>query len=311
MKILESNKMSVYEKMSGVGLGNFDGVHLAHEHLLKTLVQECSKRNLESIVYTFREHPGNILQNRKIKLISTLEERIEKFESIGIDCLVLQDFNSKFASMEAKNFIGDIIVKKLNAKLVVTGFNYNFGAMGKGNIELLKREGKSAGYETITIEPVKSGDSVISSSAIRGFIKSGMMSETREMLGRYYTIKGKVEYGNRIGTMIGFPTANIIPLQDFALPAAGVYFTRTKIDEKTYDSITNIGFKPTVSKNKHEIIETHIFGFSGWLYGKEIEVKFIKKHRDEIKHKDIEELKSRIEQDIVAAELFFGYDAYL
>jgi len=163
----------------------------------------------------------------------------------------------------------------------------------------------------VTIAPVKAGDKVVSSTAIREYIEKGDMEEVRVMMGRYYSIKGKVEYGNRIGTLIGFPTANIIPIRDFVLPDKGVYFTKTIVDGRSYNSITNIGVRPTVSSNAEKIIETHIFNFTGWLYGKEIEVLFITKHRDEIKHNDINELKNKIETDIAEAVLFFGNHPYL
>ncbi|HPQ46447.1 MAG TPA: bifunctional riboflavin kinase/FAD synthetase [Clostridia bacterium] len=298
-------------KASGIGLGNFDGVHIAHEKLISELVRECKKRGIPSIVYTFRDHPDNILQKRNIKLISPLEKRMEKFEELGVDYLVLEDFTDEFASMEATDFIEDILVRKYRISLVVTGFNYHFGKMGRGDIQLLEDLGKKNGFDIVTIAPVKAGDKVVSSTAIREYIEKGDMEEVRVMMGRYYSIKGKVEYGNRIGTLIGFPTANIIPIRDFVLPDKGVYFTKTIVDGRSYNSITNIGVRPTVSSNAEKIIETHIFNFTGWLYGKEIEVLFITKHRDEIKHNDINELKNKIETDIAEAVLFFGNHPYL
>lgn len=311
MKIVRNSKKIYFENGSGIGLGNFDGVHTAHEVLIRELVKQCSLKKLPSIIYTFKDHPGNILQKRNIKLISTLEKRIEKFKKLGVDYLILENFTDEYAGMEPNEFVEKILIKRYNAKLIVTGFNYNFGSGGRGNTELLQALGEKNGFELHLIEPVMAGDDVISSSAIREFIKNGQMLKAKNMLGEYYSIRGKVEYGNRIGTLIGFPTANIIPIKDFALPESGVYFTRTEIDGKVYNSITNIGTKPTIENTKNVIIETHVFDFSGWLYGKEIQVSFLVKHRDEMKHKDIIELKNRIEKDISEAKDFFSSYDYL
>ena len=183
-------------------------------------------------------------------------------------------------------------------KLVVTGFNYRFGKDGKGDTDALSRYGSKLGFEVITVPPVMLDDQVISSTLIREKINEGSMESARNMLGRNYSIRGKVEYGNKIGTEIGFPTANIKPLRDFALPRPGVYYTRTIIDGIIYDSITNIGFNPTVADNEKEIIETHIFDFSGWLYGREIEVQFIRMIREEKKFPSMKALKRNIIADI-------------
>jgi riboflavin kinase/FMN adenylyltransferase len=311
MKILTGKDNFDNVEKTGIGLGNFDGVHIAHEKLVGELVSECRKRSIPSVIYTFRDHPGNILQRQKIKLISPLEKRIEKFEKLGVDYLILEEFNDEYAVIEPDVFIKEILVSKYKASLVVTGFNYHFGRFGRGDTELLASMGKRYDFEVVTLDPVMSGELVISSTAIRDYIKQGRMAEVKTMMGEFYSIKGKVEYGNRIGTLIGFPTANIIPVRDFALPDTGVYFTQTMVDGKMYNSITNIGIRPTVSSSETKIIETHIFDFNGWLYGKEIEVWFIEKHRDEKKHRDIMELKDQIESDIRKAIEFFKEGSHL
>lgn len=282
----------------GVGLGNFDGVHKAHEFLVERLVCECGKRGFKSMIFTFREHPAKQLEGHDIKLISPIEDKIQIFEKLGVDLLFLVEFDLEFANIEPETFLKDIIAEKCNAKLVVTGFNYNFGRNGRGDVPMLERTGKEMGFDVITVPPVMYGGEVVSSTRIRKQISEGDMKSVSCMLGRHYSISGKVEYGNKIGTEIGFPTANIIPLEDFALPKAGVYYTKTKIDGKIYNSITNIGCKPTVSDEEKTIIETHIFGFSGWLYGKHIEVQFIEMIREEKKYGDVDALKNQIVTDI-------------
>ncbi|MCK5758038.1 MAG: bifunctional riboflavin kinase/FAD synthetase, partial [Clostridiales bacterium] len=282
----------------GIGLGNFDGVHRAHEFLITELVNECKNRNIKSMIYTFRKHPGNILEGNSIKLISSLERRIERFRELGVDCLCLVDFTREYANITARSFIKKILKEKYNTKLVVTGFNYRFGKGGKGNTDLLEKLGKELEFDVLIVPPVMLEDQVISSTLIREKIKEGKMESARNMMGRNYSIRGKVEYGNRIGTEIGFPTANIKPLKDFALPKSGVYYTNTIVDELTYKSITNIGNNPTVSEKKRVVIETHIFDFNSWLYGKNIEVLFISMIREEKKFLSVKALKKNIISDI-------------
>jgi len=298
MKIINSSDIIEKDTEYGIGLGNFDGVHRAHEFLITELVNDCKKRNLKSMIYTFRNHPANILEGNSIKLISSLERRIDRFRELGIDCLCLTDFNQEFANTTARSFVKKTLKEKYNTKLVVTGFNYRFGKDGKGDTNLLKKLGREFDFEVLIVPPVMLDNQIISSTLIREKIKEGHMESARNMLGRNYSISGKVEYGNKIGTEIGFPTANIKPLKDFALPKSGVYYTKTIIEGNTYDSITNIGIKPTVTENKKTIIETHVFNFSGWLYGKEIEVQFVSMIREEKKFSSIKLLKKNIVSDI-------------
>ncbi len=298
MKIINSTDLINSNTEYGIGLGNFDGVHRAHEFLITELVSECKKRNIKSMIYTFRRHPGNVLDNEKIKLISSLERRIERFRELEIDCLCLVDFTEEFSKISANLFVKKILKEKYNVKLVVTGFNYKFGKGGKGNTDRLIKLSGELDFDVVIVPPVMLENKIISSSLIREKISEGKMESVRNMLGRCYSIKGKVEYGNKIGREIGFPTANIVPLKDFVLPKAGVYYSKTIVDGKTYDSITNIGNKPTVSINKRTVIETHIFYYSELLYGRDIEVQFVSMIREEKKFSSIKALKKNIISDI-------------
>ncbi|MCD6322781.1 MAG: bifunctional riboflavin kinase/FAD synthetase [Clostridiales bacterium] len=298
MKIIDSKDIIEKNIEYGIGLGNFDGVHRAHEFLITELVNECRKKNIRSMIYTFRKHPGNILEGNSIKLISSLESRIERFRELGVDCLCLVDFTEEYANITASSFVKKILKEKYNTKLVVTGFNYRFGKGGKGSTNLLEKLGKELDFDVLIVPPVMLDNQVISSTLIREKIKDGKMESARNMMGKNYSIKGKVEYGNKIGTEIGFPTANIRQLKDFALPKSGVYYTNTIVDGITYKSITNIGNNPTVSEKKRVVIETHIFDFNSWLYGKDIEVQFISMIREEKKFSSIKSLKKNIISDI-------------
>jgi len=298
MKIINDDETIKLKEQHGIGLGNFDGIHIAHEKLISTLVNECKKREIQSMIYTFFDHPLNVLKHRQIKLISTLEKKKSILDNLNVDVLCLKHFDEQFANIEAKHFIINILVKKYNVKLIIVGFNYHFGKQGLGDTKLLKELGMKYNYEVIVLPPIYYKKEMVSSSNIREKILEGDMIKVKSLLGKNYTIKGKVEYGNRIGTLIGFPTANIIPLKDYALPKYGVYYTKTIVDGITYNSITNLGYKPTINDKKDIIIETHIFDFSDWLYGKEIEVIFIKNIRDEKKYENIQQLKNQILKDI-------------
>ncbi len=306
MKVIHDKKHVVGNQSFGIGLGNFDGIHLAHKELINTLVDECIKRDLPSMIYTFTEHPVNVLSSNKIKIISTMEKKTAILEGMNVDFLTLCQFNQTFADMEAVDFVKDILVKRYHVKLVIIGFNYHFGYKGLGDVNLLKNMGKEYGFEVISLDPIYFQGEIISSSNIREKIKNGDMIGTKKLLGKYYSMNGRVEYGNRIGTVMGFPTANIIPLRDYALPKYGVYYTNTIVDGKRYESITNLGFNPTIAEGKKVIIETHIFDFSGWLYGKEIEVIFKQFIRNEQKFDNFEQLKEQVLLDISVVKKIYG-----
>lgn len=289
----------------GIGLGNFDGIHLGHRKLVEALVSQCRTLGLRSMIYTFWNHPGKTLEGADVQLLTTMEKKMEILESLGLEELCLRSFDRKFANMDPRVFISDRLVGRYGMKLAVTGFNYRFGREGSGERSLLEKMGKELDFTVLTIPPVTCKGVVISSTAIREHIKNGDMEITAGMLGRFHSIRGKVEYGNRIGIEIGFPTANIMPINQFALPPSGVYFTRTTVDGTRYDSITNIGVKPTVQNRRDPVIETHLFRFQGWLYGKEIDVYFLKRLRDEKRFSNTDELKKQILRDIRSAEEYF------
>ncbi|MFO7636433.1 MAG: bifunctional riboflavin kinase/FAD synthetase [Clostridia bacterium] len=307
MNVLFDDDIKQKDKLNrGIGLGNFDGIHIGHRKLIDVLVHECRERDIVSMVYTFNNHPDKILEKQNVKLLTSNEMKLEILASLHLDSICLKTFDEDFANLEPEDFVRDILVGRYGMKVAVTGFNYRFGRLGRGDIPLLRNMGKTCGFEVICVPPVKAGEEIISSTAIREHIRNGEMQETSRMLGRPYSIRGKVEHGNRIGSEIGFPTANIIPVDDYAMPSNGVYFTRTTVDDVLFNSITNLGTKPTYGNDSRRIIETHIFDFNGWLYGKEIDVHFIKRVRDELKYENAEELKSQIVRDIISAVDYFN-----
>lgn len=292
-------------KYCGVGLGNFDGLHIGHMTLINTLLDECRKNDLHSVVYTFKKHPEHILRKELyMPLIMTAEHKAELLKKTGLEYLYFQEFSEEFSRISPESFIEDILVNKLRTRLVVVGFNYRFGYKGKGDTGLLEAMGNKYGFRVIVIPPVKIDGEVASSTLIRRYIMDGQMENAYEFLGRYFSIQGKVVSGRHIGGTLGFPTANIKPGKELVVPSSGVYITSTLYRGKCYDSVTNVGKSPTLKNENDIILETHLIDFSGELYGEDIEVFFLKKLRDEKRYKTREELINQIIQDVGKAKMY-------
>lgn len=307
LEILENGFNPSTEKNCGVGLGNFDGLHRGHMALINTLLNECSINDLCSVIYTFKKHPEHILRKKLFTpLIMTMEHKARSLAKIGVETLYFQEFDEEFSHMPAEEFVKEILVKKLHTKLAVVGFNYRFGYMCKGDSELLKRMGRIYGYKVIVIPPVKVREEVVSSTLIRQYIIKGRMEKAFDLLGRQFSVPGKVITGRKLGRTIGFPTANLIPEKYLVMPATGVYITRTLYQEQWYNSVTNIGTSPTLKDEQGITLETHMIGFDGELYGKDIEVFFIKKIRNEKRFDTREGLICQIKMDVCEANNFFS-----
>lgn len=287
----------------GIGLGNFDGVHRGHSQIIETLVSECKNRNLLSAIYTFSNHPNKVLfKKRKTPVIMTVSQKSEIFAEKGIDISFFELFDETYADVSAEEFVEKYLVEKFNAKLIVVGHNYSFGKRGMGTPSLLCEFGEKYGFEVIVVPPVIEEDNVISSTLLRSFIRDGRMKKYRKFTGRYYSIPGEVAVGRGVGQELGFPTANILPKDGFALPLSGVYASKTLIEGKMYNSITNIGNNPTFEDVRDVIVETHIFDYNCGLYGKNIEVFFVDMIRGECRFKNAEELTQQIGCDIKSAK---------
>lgn len=304
MVIVENGFIPPDGKYCGVGLGNFDGLHRGHMALINTLQSECMLHDLHSVIYTFKKHPEHILRKKLFTpLIMTMEHKARVLEKTGIGSLYFQEFDEEFSRMAPEAFIEKVLVQKMRARLVVVGFNYRFGYMGKGDAELLKKMGARLGFHVIVIPPVKVREEIVSSTLIRQYIQKGKMEKVFELLGRHFSVPGKVITGKRVGRTMGFPTANMLPERYLVMPAVGVYITRTLYQGRWYNSVTNVGRCPTVKQDAEVTLETHMMGFEGELYGQDIEVFFLMKLRNEKKFETREELISQIQQDIQNARI--------
>jgi riboflavin kinase/FMN adenylyltransferase len=285
-------------------VGFFDGIHKGHLQIINSLIEKAKKTNGETVIVTLWPHPRTIVLDQKdIKLLSTINEKIELLKQSGIDHVVIIPFSKDIAETSAVEFFHKILIDKIGTKSLMIGFDNHFGKNKEGNYTILKNEANKADCEIAHLEPFFIGEERVSSTEIRLFLELGNIEKANKFLGYQYNISGKVVKGQMLGRTLGFPTANIVPDKCKMIPGIGVYAVLIKVENKTYQGMLNIGFRPTVDKTLlHKTIEANLFNFNDNLYKKEITVTFVARMRNEIKFSGIEELKSRLEKDKVDAQ---------
>lgn len=286
-----------------ITIGNFDGVHIGHQSLFHTVIEKAAAIGGTSIAMTFEPHPIKVLkQNGHPPLITLYEQKVELITKTGIDVLICVPFDHGFASVTARAFVEDLLVKRIGMKAIVVGKDYTFGKNREGNLDLLKTYGDHLNFEVVVLDWIQLSKwpGRISSTRIRELVMEGKVSEAENLLGRFYQIRGTVTTGrDRGGKLLGFPTANII-LQDELCPKTGVYAVTVECLNGTYKGVANIGYSPTF--NDHVFtVEVHLLDFNKNICGKKIRVNFIKRLRDEKKFSDISDLSKQIQNDIEKA----------
>jgi riboflavin kinase/FMN adenylyltransferase len=291
---------------TAVGLGNFDGIHLGHQKLLAKLKDLSVKKNLKSVIITFEPHPSKVLNPQKAdQLIMTSSQKESIMRSFGIDFLVFSPFTTEFSKINYRDFIYDHLILKYNAKLIIVGYDYRFGYKGEGNASYIEEICRDEGIEVMIVPPVTYEGKIVSSTLIRSLIRRGAVRKARELLGRYFSIKGKIIYGDRVGTKLGYPTANVSIPADVILPACGVYAVLVSRGSKTYQGVANLGYKPTFN-GKEIRLEVHIFNFDQEIYGEEVKVEFIENIRKEVKFNNVEQLVAQVKNDSLTAKSILG-----
>lgn len=296
-----------YIENSVIALGNFDGVHKGHQELIRRTVNSAIGTRLKSTVFTFTNHPKNVLAGKRIvKNILYWDEKVKILGDLGVDYVVAVPFDEYIRDMEPERFIMDILVDKLRMKEAYCGFNYRFGLGGKGNPETLMKVGLSNSFGIHILEPYMVRGQVVSSTLIRNYIENGDVNQCLAMMGHYYGVRGIVMKGNRFGRTLGFPTLNITIDDDMVSPANGVYITYCNYNGIRYPSITNVGIRPTVDDSCARNMETHIFNFNKEIYGKEIRVEYLERLRPEIAFETVEALAVQIKKDCLTAADYHG-----
>jgi riboflavin kinase/FMN adenylyltransferase len=286
-----------------VTLGNFDGVHLGHQQIFKRVKEEASKIRGQGVVITFEPHPLKVLAPEKfLPLLTPFRKKMMLIEKSGIEIVLCIEFSLPFSEISAFEFIESILVEKVKAKKVIIGYNYRFGKGQGGDAQTLKEAGKVFDFEVEVAEPLRVGETIVSSSKIRNLIRRGEVEEASELLGRDYPVIGKVVEGEKRGQTLGFPTANL-EISDELYPKTGVYAVEVVWHQQRFNGLANIGSNPTFSTQTGKggepfSLEVHILDFNREIYGKEIEVRFKKRIRDEVRFESPSLLIEQIKTDI-------------
>ena len=298
MKIFNNIQSYSPEKESILTIGTFDGVHIGHNKILTKLVEESKKNNLSSLIMTFFPHPRMVLQkSQEIKMIDTIDEKIHLFEKTGVDNLIIQPFDENFSKIRAKEFVEEILVKKLKIKHIIIGYDHRFGKDREASVDDLKKFGLNYMFTVEEIAAQEIHSIAISSTKIRNAILKGEIKKCNEYLGRNFMLTGEVVHGDGLGKKINFPTANIeIPETYKIIPKNGVYLVKAIINSEIYFGMMNIGVRPTIG-GKNKSLEIHFFNFKDNIYNKTFSVEIICKIRDEEKFSSIDELKIQLKKD--------------
>jgi riboflavin kinase / FMN adenylyltransferase len=284
-----------------VTIGTFDGVHLGHLKVIEQLKQIAHGIHGESVLFTFYPHPRLVLsdENSDLRLLSTIDEKIDRLSKAGIDHLLLYPFTKTFASLTYQQFVLDVLLAKMKLHTLVVGHDHRLGKNREGSYENLVALSKKNGFGVEKIDAFLYNEIDISSSKIRHALQEGDVSKARHFLGYSFSIKGKVAQGNKIGREIEFPTANIEANDPNKLiPARGVYAITIEVDGVLHKAMLNIGYRPTVNINADKrTIEAHIFDFNRDIYQKEVTLYFHQRVRDEIKFLSLDELKAQLLAD--------------
>src|SRR5688572_4842269 len=308
MKIFHGTDNANIQKPTVLTLGVFDGLHLGHQRIMRTVTERARAVNASATAITFDPHPRAVLHPESAPpLLQTLDQRLANFEVLGIEQAIVIPFDREFASNPAEGFLRDIVHDRLHAKEVYLGKGFAFGKDRGGNIDLLRMMSGELGFVADEVDEVRLRGNRISSSKIRKLLAEGRVNLARRMLGRPYGVEGVIIRGNRRGRTIGFPTANLKP-HNRVVPKNGVYATATLVDGTWRRSITNVGVRPTFEDSTEVSIESNIFDFDGDLYGDVLRVRFLHRIRDERKFNGIDELKEQIQRDTATALNYFRHE---
>jgi riboflavin kinase/FMN adenylyltransferase len=294
-------------------VGNFDGIHVGHRAILDTVVARARALEGEAVVYTFDPHPRRVLHpERAPKLLTTLEQRLELLEAAGVDAVIVEPFTREFARTPAESFIREVIHARIRPLEVYVGYDFHFGRDREGSMRLLVELGPRLGFSVTIISEIVVDEGDVNSTRIRQVLAEGHVLEATAMLGRPYTVRGRVASGDRRGRSIGFPTANLDP-ENEVLPGHGVYAGQLRLLDDgdpargaSFAAVTNVGTRPTFREGGEVLAEAHLLDFSGDLYGRRVELSFLSCLRSERRFPGVDELRAQIRADVEEARKRLG-----
>ncbi len=297
MKIVREFENYTENTPKVLSLGMFDGVHFGHISIINLLKSVAQENNLETAILTFWPHPRKVFNpNDEIKLLNTLNEKLNLLENANLDVVFLKSFDENFRNLTGEEFVRQILVQKLNVKHIIIGHDHVFGKNKSGNFELLQKLSKELDFVVQQLDAVKEGEFNISSTKIRNCLGNGNIISANKMLGYHYSVSGKVIDGKKLGRTIGYPTANIEVDELKLLPKKGAYIVEVYVKNKFYKGMLSIGTNPTVNGDKLTV-EVYILDFNEDIYGEEITVKFRDFLHEEIKFESLEKLIERLDED--------------
>jgi len=288
-------------------IGNFDGVHRGHQALLQQVVAAAKARAIAPAVMTFEPHPREFFTPQQAPArVANLRDKVEALIACGIERVFVMHFNRRFASMSAEAFIDDVVVRGCNTRWLAVGDDFRFGSRRSGDVDLLRARAGSGGYEVAQLATVTEGAQRVSSSAVRAALLAGDLQQAQRLLGRPYSISGRVLHGAKLGRTIGFPTLNLRIAHK--RPAVhGVFAVRVfGIDEKARPGVASVGLRPTVEQSGRWLLEVHLFDFAASIYGRMVRVEFVQRLRDEEKYGTLDQLTEAIRNDAAQARALFG-----
>lgn len=297
MKLLDRLSETKACRGGYVSIGNFDGVHLGHRSMISTLINRARAARVPSVVFTFEPHPIAVMRpESKPGLLTTLDRKVQLLADCGIDFVIAYPTDWDLLRLTPDQFFRSILVDELQARGLVEGENFYYGANREGNIATLRTECQAAGLSLDVVPPLTVSGQMVSSSVIRKLIQQGCVSQANELLGSRYQIRGKVARGSARGRQIGFPTANLSEIRT-ELPCDGVYAGVAYVNGQDYPAAINLGANPTFQENQRKV-EVHLANFQGDLYGQELNVDFIARLRDTKAFPGVEELKKQLRVDV-------------
>lgn len=303
MEIITGTTKFYLEKDTAVAIGKFDGVHIGHRRLLEEIISRKAD-GLKACVFTFEPAPAVLFGQSDGKELTTREEKRLLLERMGVDILVEFPLTLETAGISPEDFVTELLAEQMRVKFIAAGSDLSFGAKGAGNAALLRSLSKEYDYEVKIIDKVYYEGKEVSSTYLRSLVEAGNMELSEKLLGIPYSVIGKVVHGNRIGRTIGFPTINLIPAENKLLPPNGVYYSKVYVRGQSYRAISNVGYKPTVTKEHVLGVESYLYDFTQEIYEEEVEVSLCGFRRPEMQFAGLEALQSQLKEDIAAGALW-------